>query len=216
MAEKFHVTTMKSRKVEPPKTGGRQAAMDAWDAARNFKVGETAPVEQARGDVFSKINAQKRAALGEDYGSGFSSGENYQPPMVPGEIMSDVGSSIAPTAAAIGEGTAGMLGDLADSRYTLAHYLNKQMSGGVSENQTARDWINSAEKYDPLSYIPDTQNVSDALDPIYEALGIKDDVRYQPQSPWGQGLYTAGQFVDPYAAGDSAIRGGARVLKGFK
>jgi len=172
----------------------------------------TSRAEKARGDVFSTINAGKRQALGEDYGQDFTGSENYQPPLAPGEIVKDVGSSILPAAAGVVEGTAGMLGDLADSRYTLAHYLNRKLSGGI-ENRTADDWLKTMEKYDPVSYIPSTEDVQGATDPIYEALGIKDAMRYQPQSPWGQGLYAAGQTVDPYAAGNSALRGGAKLLK---
>jgi len=224
MAEKFHVTNMKAKVVEPPKEGGRQGAVDAWNTARNAPAPPPLPdqtlINNFRSDRYSTFNAKKRkaladAGLSEDYGT-FSSGEPYQPPMAPGEIVSDMGSSIAPTAAAIGEGTAGVLGDLADGRYALAHYLNKQMSGGVSENRNADDFLKLMEKYDPLSYVPNTEDVSGAMDPLYEVLGIKDDMRYQPKSPWGQGLYTAGQFVDPYAAGQGAVRGGTKLLKGIK
>jgi len=100
MAEKFHVTNMKAKVVEPPKEGGRQGAVDAWNTARNAPAPPPLPdqtlINNFRSDRYSTFNAKKRkaladAGLSEDYGT-FSSGEPYQPPMAPGEIVSDMGS----------------------------------------------------------------------------------------------------------------------------
>jgi hypothetical protein len=216
MAMKF--TTVPTKRIET-KVG--ESGADIQDRTAQAGREPRSPVEKARNSVFSTWDEKQRRGFAEAghpewYGQrNFAgTGEDYKPAMPMSEVPLDIAKSAVSGAVTLPETLIGQLGDIPDMRYDLARFMNRKLSGMPGGNSTANRAINLMQKYDPLHYLPHTEQVAGSVtDPLLEAMGTtaQDWGRYQPQSPWGGAAYLAPNAVDPLTVGGK----GARAVSGL-
>lgn len=127
--------------------------------------------------------------------------ENYQPPSPMSDVPMDMlkGGVSGLTSAA--EGALGAPADLADLRYTLAHYINSKLG----DSDMVNSGLDTMEKYDPLNalFSSGTEDVAKGItDPLLNAMGpeAQEWGRYQPKTPWGQATNFGASMLDPTEA----------------
>ena len=186
------VRVAKTKRVSPDEMGARlrqpvKPEMLGGDAVKPEQVMDSRPERSVPIDEYS---ARDR----------FSSSEPYDPSshgMSGGEVTMDALRSIPTGLTHLAESLPGIPGDLADLKYDLARYLNNK-TGLSHYSDTPRKVIDWMQEADPSSrFLPTTDEIAENVtDPVLEATGTKDVMRYQPKSPFGQAVDTGAQQLD--------------------
>lgn len=163
-----------------------------------LKVGDT------KADIFAANRAASQPETIEQYRAKRAfvpEGEPYQPPRPMSEVPMDMLKGGVSGGVDALEGALGAPADIADLRYTLAHFLNKQMG----DSDLVTQGLDLAEKYDPLNalFSQGTDQIAEAItDPLLKAMGpqAQEWGRYKPQTPWGQAVNFGTQNLDPTEA----------------